>query len=139
MITDLADAVYRDLKQHLATRCEYGPRVVQKSLKQSDKFPLVTVEEDDNSNVLVDTTFRDKTDKVAITINIYAEDLASGNRTISNANVAKEISVLVDEVLGRKYKMLRTACKRTPNLDDNIYRITMRYTKKMISNKKILI
>ena len=35
--------------------------------------------------------------------------------------------------------MQRTLCRRTPNLDENIYRITMNYTKKVITNKKLFI
>lgn len=136
---DLADEIYEYLNVYLPSKSKYSPRVTQKNLKQSDKFPLVTVFEDDNANILVDTTFKDKTDKILISINIYAEDKAVENKVISNANIAKELRDLVDEVISRKFRMKRTSCKKTPNLDENIYRITMQYTKKMISNKKLLI
>lgn len=108
-------------------------------MKESDKFPLVTVTEDDNVNEVVDTKFMDITDKLYFSINIYAQDKVVGNTTISNVNIARELSKLVDDVMGKKYKMKRTYCKPTPNLDDTIYRITMKYTKKIITNKNILI
>ena len=138
-MVDLADEIYKYLKEYLPSKSSYAPRVTQKNLKQSDKFPLVTVFEDDNANVLADTTFKDKTDKILISINIYAEDKAVGNKVISNANIAKELRDLVDEVMCGKFRMQRTACRRTPNLDENIYRITMNYTRKVITNKKLFI
>lgn len=138
-MVDLADEIYEYLNVYLPSKSKYSPRVTQKNLKQSNKFPLVTVFEDDNANVLVDTKFKDKTDKILISINIYAEDKAVGNKVISNANIAKELRDLVDEVVSKKFRMQRTFCKRTPNLDENIYRITMNYTRKVIANKKLFI
>lgn len=46
---------------------------------------------------------------------------------------------LVDDVIGRRYRMIREYCKPTPNLDDTIYRITMKYSKKIITKKNLLI
>jgi hypothetical protein len=114
-------------------------RVVQKTLKQADKFPLISVTCEDNKNVIVSTDFNDRTDQITLTINVYAEDMNIGNKVYSSAYIASELIKLVDEVCSRKYKLLRTSCRQTPNLDETIYRITARYTKKIISNKNLLI
>jgi hypothetical protein len=139
MNIDFSNQLYKDLKDYIAEVDTYGTRVRNKSLKESDKFPLITITEDDNVNELIDTRHIETTDKIYISVNIYAQDKAVGNTTVSNVNIARELAELVDRVLGKAYRMERTSCKPTPNLDDSIYRITMKYTKKIITNKNILI
>ncbi len=139
MNIDLINQIYEDVKRYIQFKTIYSPRITQKSLKQSDKFPLITIIEDDNRNEIVSTDFIESTDKIFLTINIYAEDMALENKTISNVTIARELMKLVDDVIGKKYQMNRVSCKPTPNLDNMIYRITMKYTKKIITNKNILI
>ncbi len=138
MNVSLLDRVYKDIKEYVELKTDYSPRVRKKALKQSDKFPLIVVTEDDNVSEIEDTKFIESTDKIYFSVNIYAQDKAVGNTTISNVNIARELMSLVDDVM-RKYRMKRTSCRPTPNLDDSIYRITMKYTKKVITNKNILI
>ena len=138
MNTNFVNQLYKEIKKNIELKSSYGTRVVQKTLKQSDKFPLVTVLEFDNINSLASTTFTDTIDEITVEINIYAEDKAVGNTTISNENITRELLMIVDSVC-RKHRMRRTQCRPTPNLDENIYRITAKYTKKIISNKNILI
>ena len=139
MNVNLTDQIYRDIKKYVQENSSFSPRVVQKSLKQSDKFPLITVVRDDNKNALLDTQYRESIDQLLFNIDIYAQDKAVGNETISNVNIVNELISLVDYVMRRIYKMKRESCKPTPNLDDSIYRVTMKYTKKIIPNKNILI
>lgn len=139
MNVDLTNQIYKDVKEYLQANSKYAPRVTQKSLRQSDKFPLVTVTEDNNTHFLVSTDYKSTTDQLFITINIYAQDAAIGNETISNVNIARELMRLVDNVMANKYHMLRSDCRPTPNLDETIYRITMKYNKKIITDKNILI
>jgi len=139
MNVNFINQIYKDLKEHTIKNSRYSPRVTRKALKQSDKFPLITVTINNNRNILKDTTGIESTDRLDIDINIYAEDMAIGNEKISNVNIVAELGYLVDEILGRKYRMRRTSCKPTPNLDETIYRETMKYSKKMITNKNLLI
>lgn len=139
MNIDLTNQIYKDVKNYLTEKSNYSPRVTQKSLKQSDKFPLVTIIENDNKNEIADTLFKETTDKIFLTVDVYAQDKPYGNSVVSNVNIVRELSALIDDVIGKKYKMLRTSCKPTPNLDNSIYRVTMKYTKKIITNKNIFI
>lgn len=138
MNIDFVNQLYKEIKKCIELNSKYDASVVQKTLKQSDKFPLVTVLEFDNINSLASTTFKDTLDEIIVEINIYAEDMAVGNEKISNVNITKELLMLIDNVC-RSHRMRRTQCRKTPNLDENIYRITTKYTKKIISNKNILI
>ena len=139
MNIDFTNQVYRDVKEYVSEKSQYAPRVRNKALKESDKFPLITIIEDDNTNELVSINFQESTDKIFISVNIYAVDMPLGNATISNVNIVRELARLVDDIVGKKYKMRRTYCKPTPNLDNTVYRITMKYTKKIITSKNILI
>lgn len=139
MIESYSNSVFKYLETYLQQKSQYVPRVTQKALKQSDKFPLVTVKEDDNKSGLITTNFEDTTDKIFFVIDIYAQDKAVGNSIISNVVIAKELSALVDDVMSKHYRMQRTQCRPTPNLDNSIYRITMKYTKKVITSKKLFI
>lgn len=138
MNIDFVNQLYKDISKYVSENSKYNPRIVSKSLKQSDKFPLITVLEFENINSLLSTEYKESVDEITVEINIYATDLNHGNMVVSNSNVAKELLVLIDNVC-RKYRMRRTQCRQTPNLDENIYRITTKYTKKIISNKNILI
>ena len=139
MNVDLIDQIIDDVKKYIKLKSEYSPRVVKKSLKQNDKFPLITITQEDNSNILASTEFKETIDKLTISVNVYAEDMAVGNKTISNVNIVEELVKLTDDVIRNRYKMLRTSCRPTPNLDNTIYRMTAMYTRKIISNKNILI
>lgn len=139
MNTNMVNQLCKDVSKYVKANTDYEVTIVQKSLKQSNKFPLISITEEDNSNVIVSTDFRDKTDLINISVNIYAQDMVLGNTTISNVNIVKELMSLVDDVLSRKYRLMRTSCRPTPNLDNTIYRITARYTKKILSNKNLLI
>lgn len=135
----LLNRVYADLKEYIEKNSRYSTRVLKKSLKQTDNFPLIIITQDDNSNELITTDFKESIDKIYFSINIYAQDISYNNITVSNVNVAEELACLVNQIMQKQYKMKRTSCKPTPNLDDTIYRITMKYTKKIIENKSILI
>jgi hypothetical protein len=139
MNVELMNQIYEDLASYLVTKSKYGPRVVAKSLKQSDKFPLVVITEGNNANTLVSTDFGEKTDTINISVNIYAQDKAIGNETVADVVIARELMKLVDDIVGTKYRMLRTDCRPTPNLDNSIYRVTMNYTKRIITKRNILI
>lgn len=139
MNINLVNQLCKDIDKYVNENCNVAVRVVQKTLKQTDKFPLISVTCEDNKNVLVSTDFSDKTDQITLTINVYAQDMSLGNKLLSNAYIASELMKLVDDVCGRKYKLMRTSCRQTPNLDETIYRITARYTKKIISSKNLLI
>ena len=139
MNIELTNQIYDDLTSYLTEKSKYGPRVVAKSIKQSDKFPLVVVTEGNNSTTLASTDFKDNTDTINISVNIYAQDRAVGNEMIADVVIARELMKLVDDVVGGKYKMARMDCRPTPNLDNSIYRITMTYSKKIMTKRNILI
>jgi hypothetical protein len=97
---------------------------------RSKVFPLVTVEEYDNSvyEKTQDSGNYENHAKLLYEVNVYS-NLTSGKKA-----QAKEIMKKVDVVMA-KMGFVRSYCSPTPNLSDsNVYRITARY--KAIADKE---
>lgn len=135
MNTDLTDTIYKYLKAYLQAKSNYSPRVIKTSVQQYNKFPLVTIIEENNN--LVQRSFpynniREIEDKYYWEINIYTTD----SDGISKAQIADELKILVDDIMSIRFKLTRLSCSPTPNLDETIYRITMRYSCNALTNRK---
>lgn len=140
MNVELGDKVYDTLKLYLQNKSSYSPYVLKRALKESDKFPLVTLEEIDNVQTggTTKTRIRELTSKIEFEINIYAIDKSSGSKIIAAPEISNELKALVDKVMTNYFQFTRTVCKPTPNLDDTIYRVTMRYEVGILESKNIL-
>ena len=131
---DIYDKIFQILKQFLQNESQYSPIVSKMELRQSDKFPLVVITEEDNSYLIGTTRLEETKSKLDYEINIYATDKNVNNTLVSKQEIARELAGLVDNVLGYNLKMIRRSCRPTPNLDKNIYRITMRYRARVNDN-----
>ena len=140
MNVDLTNNIYNDLKVY-AQNSEYKPTVVKKALRESKKFPLITIVEENNVFKSGTTNYKkqERIDSIYWEVNIYATDIKSSKKTISNAEICDNLKVLVDNVMSRKYRLTRLSCRPTPNLDDTIYRVTMRYTCDLLTNRNKII
>lgn len=97
---------------------------------RSKVFPLVTVEEYDNSvyEKTQDSGNSENHARLLYEVNVYS-NLTSGKKA-----QAKELMKKVDEVMA-KMGFVRSYCSPTPNLSDStVYRITARY--KAIADKE---
>ena len=128
MNIELHDKIYKILKDFLEAESKYKPFVTKLPQKQSNRFPLVVITEEDNAFLTGTTRFEETRSKVDYEINIYTTDTVIGNKKISRLEVSKELKGLVDNVMNCNLKMRRRSCRPTPNLDKEIYRITMRYS-----------
>jgi hypothetical protein len=136
MNIDVYTRLYTELKESLKQNLsDYGVEITKLSKKQSDRFPLVVFTEEDN--VLDSSTLRreETTSKLYYEINIYARDKVINEEKCYAIDIARQISAEVDKVLNKKYRMDRLFCRPTPNLDDSIYRITMRYSVGLNDNR----
>lgn len=141
MNTDLTTHIYKVLKEYLSVNSKFNPTVVKKSLKQSNKFPLVVLTEE--NNIFKEGTLKYKSREIIDTIyweiNIYAIDESNGKKIVSNAEICDELKSLIDDVMSKRYGLTRVSCRPTPNLDETIYRITMRYSGDVFVNKNRII
>ncbi len=141
MNINLTNKVYDVLNEYLVTKSQYSPRVLRKALKQTEKFPVVVLTEINNIPIqqTTKTRFRETVSNIYYEINIYARDMAVGIDTISNAEICNELKVLVDKVMNGYFQFERTLCEPTPNLDNTVYRITLRYTATLYENRERII
>lgn len=141
MNTNLTDKVYDVLNEYIVSRSSYSPRVLKKALKQTDKFPVVILSEINNMPIqqTTKTRFRETVSNIYYEVNIYARDMAVGTNTISNAEICNELKVLTDKVMNGYFQFERTLSEPTPNLDNTVYRITLRYTATLYENRERLI
>lgn len=136
---DKYEEVYNTLKEYLkdVETNPYKPSVTKlyKETISKDNFPLVVIEEITNN--LQSRTFggNESISTVVYEINIYAINKMVDNKEIGNMTIARELSVLVDKVMGEHYRMRRIYNAPTPNIDKTIYRITMRYQKQIFDNR----
>lgn len=124
---DIYDKIFNILKDFVTSESQYNPIVTKMELRQSDKFPLVVITEEDNAYLTGTTRFEETRSRAEYEINIYAVDTKVEDKIVSKQEVARELMGLVDNVMNCNLKMMRRSCRPTPNLDKNIYRITIRY------------
>lgn len=141
---DALDVVYHVLNKYITDSLDELSRPVCDVRTQPLDIisrNLIVLEEIDNRIGLATTRFEETTSNVSFEVNIYCpNDIVTKENdeviAISKMEQARELRKLVDEVLGDYYKLTRDFCQPTPNLDNTIYRITMRYSGR-INDKKI--
>lgn len=134
MNLDIYDKIYQILKSFLESESQYSPIVSKEELRQFDRFPLVVITEENNAYLIGTTRFEETKSRLNYEINIYATDKKVGNKVIAKQAIARELSGLVDNVMGYNLRMIRRSCRPTPNTDKTIYRITMRYVGNLNDN-----
>lgn len=123
--------IVESLNETLSPECD----VRTQSLSTISKN-LIVIEEIDNSIYASTTRFEETVSNLTFEINIYCpNDIVTKDKVMSKMEQARELRKLVDEVMGGHYRLVRTFCQPTPNIDNTIYRITMRYNGKLNDNK----
>ena len=138
MNIDFLTYITKDIKEY-SKNSKYNPKVTPKRVQKINNNPVIVLKEENNITSLVDTKFLESTDEITISANIYTKEMSIGNETVSDIAIARELMKIVDDVMFKKYKMRRKSAKPTPNLDKNIYRVVMIYSKKIMTNRNILI
>lgn len=141
MNTNLDDKIYNALKVYLQAKSSYSPRVLKFAKQENDKFPLVVLTEVNNvpNWQTLKAQKRETVASIYYEVNIYATDKVAGNTTISRVQICEELQSLTDKVMSNYFQLERTLCQPTPNLDTNIYRVTLRYTARLYENRERLI
>ena len=124
---EIYDKIFNILKKFLADESQYNPIVSKQELRQTDKFPLVVITEEDNSYLTGTTRFEETKSRLEYEINVYATDKNVNGNMVAKQEIARELVGLIDNVMSYNLRMTRRSCRPTPNLDKNIYRITIRY------------
>ena len=97
-------------------------KVVSDYVYTSETFPVISVVESENYTHLAtqDAALEDHAANVAFEINIFANDS-------KKKSTAKKVAAAVDKCMLENL-FTRTFMGQTPNVDETVFRITMRYT-----------
>jgi len=131
---EIYDKIFNILKKFLAEESQYNPIVSKQELRQTDKFPLVVITEEDNSYLTGTTRFEETKSRLEYEINVYATDKNVNGNIVAKQEIARELVGLIDNVMSYNLRMTRRSCRPTPNLDNSIYRITIRYRANLNDN-----
>ena len=133
--TEAYDIVFKALKDYINSKISYDAYITKMPIQSTDKFPQVVITEEQNEYNLGTTRMEETISSLSYEINIYTQDKVIDNTKKSRVEIARELMKLVDTVMNQHYGMRRITCRPTPNIDYNIYRITMRYAVNFNDNK----
>lgn len=120
-----------NLEEMSRPNCDVRTQLIDRISKN-----LVVIEEIDNRINSATTRYEETISNISFEVNIYCpNDEINGEEVISKMEQARELRKLVDDVLGTYFKLNRIFCQPTPNLDNTIYRITMRYNGRLNDNR----
>ena len=137
------DIVYSVLKKYITESLNetLSPSCEIKTQSQDIISKNLIVLDEISNTLSLSTTRREETiSDVSFEVNIFCpkdEVKESDGEMIlmSKMEQARELRRLVDEVLGGYYRLSRDFCQPTPNIDNTVYRITMRYSGKINDNR----
>lgn len=119
------DMVYSGLTAFLKQKSKF--EIFTYNLPSGDSdYPKVIFQEISNTSIAVS----DPHSLHGFEINIYAKDTGFEGDWITSIEVARYLQGIVDEYLSSVMRFKRVMAMPTPNIDNNIYRITMQYTAK---------
>lgn len=122
--------VYEDIftaYKRLMESTQYQPVVLKKP--NGAIYPLITLEMIDNPLDSISTDRNVTYSKPDYEVNIYAPDVELDGVSIDGVTVAWSIASDTDKFMIAA-GMHRTSCRPTPNIDKDLYRITMRFNAK---------
>lgn len=126
MNIELYEGLFNSLREYIKENSKFQIHVMQKP--NSELFPKVIVEEIMNVSA-VPTHYRmESLSNITYEINIYAKDAEIDGDFEDSMDIARYIQSIVSDYMEHKIHLKRVFCEPTPNIDDTVYRITMRYT-----------
>lgn len=121
--------VYDSFRNYIMENSRFNPLVLRKP--STTIFPNVVITKITDRALMVN----DPHSLMGIEINIYAKDMEYDGEIILDIDICEEIEGLTDRYFGNTLKFIRILDTPTPNIDNNIYRITMQYIKAVSDNR----
>ena len=129
----LFDNIKNRLDDFLLENSKYAPLLT--TVPSDGTFPNVVIEKIDDREHACDNTRNSVFSTWSIELNIYAVSTTYKNKKVSARSVAVELEELIFYYMGEKMGFKRTYDKPSPNVDQSVYRITMRFQTR-INNKR---
>lgn len=117
-----SDVLFYTIREYLEENSKYQPKVLARA--DSDTFPKVVVNQELNNPNWQTMCSREIVQRHTVTLDIYARDTDEAD----SITIAEEIQDCLYNLMSKELKMKITFSRPTPNVDNSIYRITMKYT-----------
>lgn len=131
------DEVRNGLKNYLSQNSTYKPSV--KPFASGNDFPYVVFEKINDTERESDSSRNTVISSIEFEINIYAKDMSIQNKMVAGRSIATEIEESIKRYMGDRLGFKRNYDRPTPNIDETVYRITMRYQIKFNERRKYFI
>lgn len=115
------DEIYGELKKYVKLHSKYSPVILKRP--SGNKLPKVVFEEIRNDALCVG----DPHSQLGFEINIYAGTIEFEGELLDSMEVVRELQGIVASFMEDTMMFKRGLVRPTPNIDSNIYRITMQY------------
>lgn len=135
MKNDYHERLYDALKEFIQEKSKYSPYVLKKAKESC--FPLVVFSVTDNSSI-ANLGYYEQISMLTISVEISAINKEVDGEEIDAMIIANEIHDIVNEFLTIRCGLNRTYDSPTANVDTNVYRIVMRFTKKINITKNLI-
>lgn len=116
-----SDLLFYVVKEYLDEHSQYKPDVNVRD--DTDIFPKVIVKVERNGTQWLSNDSREIIQGYTCTYDIYAKDTALD----TSVTIAEEIESCIYKLMSEELNMKLTFSRPTPNVDNSIYRITMKY------------
>lgn len=124
---ELYQFIKNQIKTQLSKKLTYDVKV--KDTPSGTDFPLVIIQRILSTPPQTDYDHIDSFSKPTYEFDIYAKSKTIGTKTFSARTIAVEIEDVIYEYMSVELGATCTYTGPTPNVDTDVYRITMRFTK----------
>lgn len=126
MNIEMYDGLYNSLNEYINENSKIRVAVLKKP--NSNIFPKIVIEEIANAARGFSGSYMESYSDITYEINVYAKTQEVDGIVEDSMDIARYLQSLISEFMEYHFRAKRVFCSPTPNIDDNVYRITMRYT-----------
>lgn len=126
-LAGIENELFKNAKKYIIENSEYSPFVISNFISQAEVFPIVIIEETDDS--LSEETLSLGEQKLDLTyeIEIYAMDKVVNGKKIARQVIIDELKNIINDVFENQYGFTRMTSTPRQNIDLDVSRFYMRF------------
>lgn len=116
--------IFETLKTHIENS-SLNAKVYSKP--SGDTYPMIVITPIENSSLDRSKNFEERKSLIGIEINIYTTPKVINEEYLDEIQISEYIQDEISNIMENHFSALRVTCQPTPNIDESLYRILMRY------------
>lgn len=125
MNIEMYDGLYKSLNEYIKANSKIRATVLRKP--NSNIFPKIVIEEIASAARGFNGSYMESYSDITYEINIYTKTQEIDGSIEDSMDIARYLQSLISDFMEYHFRAKRVFCSPTPNIDDTVYRITMRY------------